>query len=56
MRNAFADAGLPFVFNGNFTEAITQSLSRADSLRCPVLVTGSFYLAGEVKKILNAVA
>lgn len=36
----------------DFTEAITSEISRATGLGEPLLVTGSFYLVAEVKRIL----
>ncbi|MDR1786692.1 MAG: bifunctional folylpolyglutamate synthase/dihydrofolate synthase [Spirochaetaceae bacterium] len=51
---AFSGAGVSFTFDGDYGRAVTGALLRADEARSPLLVTGSFYLAGEVLKALQA--
>jgi dihydrofolate synthase/folylpolyglutamate synthase len=53
MRAAFADAGIPFAYNADYVQAVAAALSRAERKKIPLLVTGSFYLAGEAKRVIN---
>jgi dihydrofolate synthase/folylpolyglutamate synthase len=53
LQNAFSSAGLSYEFDGDYKAAITGVFRQADALGIPALVTGSFYLAGEAKKILQ---
>jgi dihydrofolate synthase/folylpolyglutamate synthase len=52
LKAAFFDAGIACRFDEDYARAITEALTNAGKAGEPVLVTGSFYLAGEVKKAL----
>lgn len=52
LTEAFTAAGLPFEEDEQFKRAIKKALSHAADAHAPLLVTGSFYLVAEVKKIL----
>lgn len=52
---SFSGAGMDFNRDANFPRAIQSALSAARKSRAPLLVTGSFYLLAEVKKILGYV-
>ena len=51
---AFDAAGLRYTATEDFTAAIYDALEKAETAGVPLLVTGSFYLLAEVKKILLA--
>jgi dihydrofolate synthase / folylpolyglutamate synthase len=52
-ESAFFEAGLPFTSDADFTKAIPAALALAERDNAVLLVTGSFYLVAEVKKILK---
>jgi len=52
LQTAFDEAGLVYEYNGDYACAISQALLHASAAGKNALVTGSFYLAGEVKKAL----
>lgn len=54
MKRAFSDAGIAFTASEDFKVQIRNALEIADKKSQPLLVTGSFYLVSEVKKILLA--
>jgi dihydrofolate synthase / folylpolyglutamate synthase len=54
MENAFKKAGIPYILNRDYKAAIEEALQQADREPAILLVTGSFYLLAEVKKILSA--
>jgi dihydrofolate synthase / folylpolyglutamate synthase len=51
-ESAFAEAGLPISSDQDFTKAIPAALTGAEKDGAVLLVTGSFYLVAEVKKII----
>lgn len=51
---AFDAADIPYTCNEDFLAAIHSALDAAQEAGHPLLVTGSFYLLAEVKKVLNA--
>ena len=51
---AFTGAGIPSAYNADYAQAITVALDRAAKNNCPVLITGSFYLAGEAKRVIHS--
>lgn len=53
LQDAFIEAGHEFTYISDFKEAIQKSLEQALKDGVPLLVTGSFYLVAEVKKILQ---
>ncbi|MBR5580774.1 MAG: bifunctional folylpolyglutamate synthase/dihydrofolate synthase [Treponema sp.] len=53
LQDAFTEAGHEFVYISDFKEAIQKALEQAKKDADPLLVTGSFYLVAEVKKILQ---
>ncbi|GMO52891.1 MAG: folylpolyglutamate synthase/dihydrofolate synthase family protein [Treponemataceae bacterium] len=53
LKNAFTAAKLPFKFDDDYRAVIHEALKKADAGGISTLVTGSFYLASEVKKILQ---
>lgn len=52
LTEAFSNAGMMFEADENFCRAIKKALSFAEAAGEPLLVTGSFYLVAEVKKII----
>lgn len=52
LTEAFSDAGMDFEADDDFARAIKKALSLAEAAGEPLLVTGSFYLVAEVKKII----
>ena len=53
LQDAFTEAGHEFVYISDFKEAIQKVLEQAKKDTAPLLVTGSFYLVAEVKKIIQ---
>ena len=51
---AFDDAGLHYAYNEDYVAAIRDALAAAAKANAVLLVTGSFYLLAEVKKLLAA--
>ncbi len=54
MIEAFEKAGCKFDFNQDFVKQIEAALNHSNETKTGLLVTGSFYLVSEVKKILNS--
>ncbi|MCR5724190.1 MAG: bifunctional folylpolyglutamate synthase/dihydrofolate synthase [Treponema sp.] len=52
LQEAFSAAGLSFQCDDSYENAITAAYSEAAKERAPLLITGSFYLLAEVKKLL----
>ncbi len=52
MEDAFDGNGIPYDFNADFSSQIKKALNFADEKKSVLLVTGSFYLVAEAKKIL----
>ncbi len=52
LEKEFSNNNLPFTGSDDFTAIIKNALEEADKKKEPLLVTGSFYLVSEVKKIL----
>lgn len=50
---ALADCSVPTTISRNSGEALDATIAKAKRENCPVLVTGSFYLAGEVIRALQ---
>jgi len=53
MEQAFDDTKVQYKSNEDFKSIIKQALKDANDTKTPLFVLGSFYLAGEVKKILG---
>ena len=53
---AFDEAEIPYDLNEDFESQIKKALARANAKKSILLVTGSFYLVAEVKKILTRIA
>ena len=53
LAQSFAAAGLPYTSTEDFYAAIGGALHAAGKSGVPLLVTGSFYLLAEVKKIID---
>ena len=53
MEKAFRDAGLSFESDEDFEKIIRAAVKKAALKKSPLLITGSFYLVSEVKKLLN---
>ena len=53
LQDAFKEAGHEFTYISDFKEAIQKALQQALKDGVPLLVTGSFYLVAEVKKMLQ---
>lgn len=53
MEKAFRDAGLSFESDEDFEKIIREAVKKAALKKSPLLITGSFYLVSEVKKLLN---
>lgn len=53
LARAFDDAGLPYDLDEDFAAQIKKALAYASENNAYLLVTGSFYLLAEVKRILN---
>lgn len=51
---AFQKAGHNFTYYQDYQQAISQALDEARKGNAPLLVTGSFYLLAEVKKLVEA--
>lgn len=51
LRHAFSSAGLDFTFMEDYRNAIHHALRTAGQNESPLLITGSFYLVAEVKKL-----
>lgn len=51
---AFDEAGIDSTSSGDYSSLIKDALSFCARERMPLLVTGSFYLAAEVKRIIQA--
>ena len=56
LARAFAEQGTPVTCIGETDLAIRQALSEAQDAGEPLLVTGSFYLLGEVLQFLSKFA
>ncbi len=56
LTQAFDAAGLRFTSSEDFSAAISDALCAAEKAGVPLLVTGSFYLLAEVKKIIGTAA
>lgn len=52
MKKAFTAAGIGFTYTGEYVQAVQNSLEAAGQENAVLLVTGSFYLVSEVKKVL----
>jgi dihydrofolate synthase/folylpolyglutamate synthase len=55
LTKAFSNAGMMFEADEDFCRAIKKALSFAEAAGEPLLVTGSFYLVAEVKKIIAGI-
>ena len=53
LTQAFDAAGLHYTSSEDFSAAIRDALCAAETTDVPLLVTGSFYLLAEVKKIID---
>ncbi len=53
VQEAFQKAGHTFTCYQDYQQAIIQALEEAGKEKAPLLVTGSFYLVAEVKKMLE---
>ncbi|MBO4404243.1 MAG: bifunctional folylpolyglutamate synthase/dihydrofolate synthase, partial [Treponema sp.] len=53
MKEAFLKENIPFECEEDFTKAIPSAIKKAAEQKALLLVTGSFYLVCEVKKILG---
>jgi dihydrofolate synthase / folylpolyglutamate synthase len=53
VTKAFSEAGIAFNCIEDYVKAIQTALETADIKKEPLLITGSFYLVAEVKKLLN---
>lgn len=53
MKTAFSDADINFEYSDDFKYAIKKLISESKKENAVLLITGSFYLASEVKKILS---
>ncbi|MDE6351274.1 MAG: bifunctional folylpolyglutamate synthase/dihydrofolate synthase [Treponemataceae bacterium] len=53
LTQAFDAAGLRYTSSEDFSAAIRDALCAAETASVPLLVTGSFYLLAEVKKIIG---
>ena len=53
MKDAFSTNKIPFECEEDFTKAIPAAIRKAAEQKALLLVTGSFYLVCEVKKILG---
>ena len=53
LTQAFDSAGLRYTSSEDFSAAIRDALCAAETAGVPLLVTGSFYLLAEVKKIIG---
>ncbi len=53
MKKAFSDAELKFEADEDFEGMIRKAVKNATQKKAPLLITGSFYLVSEVKKLLN---
>jgi len=53
IEQSFKNAGLTFESNEDFVLMIQKAIQKAKEKKTPLLVTGSFYLVSEVKKISN---
>lgn len=53
MEKAFADALINFEYNEDFENAIKGIIAESKKEDAVLLITGSFYLASEVKKVLS---
>lgn len=54
MKAAFKDAGIDFVYDDDYGAIIGDAIKTAKDEKHVLLITGSFYLASEVKKILKS--
>lgn len=54
LQDAFTAAGHHFTYLADYRAAIHHALEEAGKEKAPLLVTGSFYLLAEVKKLLEA--
>jgi len=48
-----SECAVPTTISRNSDEALNAAIAKAKRENCPVLVTGSFYLAGEVIRALH---
>lgn len=53
MKTAFSDAEIDFDYNEDFENAIKGIIAESKKEDAVLLITGSFYLASEVKKVLQ---
>lgn len=53
MKTAFSDAEIDFDYNEDFENAIKDIIAQSKKEDAVLLITGSFYLASEVKKVLQ---
>lgn len=53
MKTAFSDAEINFDYNEDFENAIKGIIAESKKEDAVLLITGSFYLASEVKKVLS---
>lgn len=53
MKTAFSDAEINFDYNEDFENAIKGIIAESKKENAVLLITGSFYLASEVKKVLQ---
>lgn len=55
IKESFTNANLQFEADEDFVLIIKKAISKAREKKTPLLVTGSFYLVSEVKKILSII-
>lgn len=55
MQNAFSKSGFTFYYHENYSYQIESAIKNSANENSHLLIVGSFYLASEVKKILNKI-
>lgn len=53
MQNAFSSAQIQFSYSDDYASTIAEAIKKAGRTEHNLLITGSFYLASEVKQILS---
>lgn len=53
LQKSFTQAGLSYTFESDYVYAIKSSIEKAKKTKTPLLITGSFYLLAETKKLLS---
>lgn len=53
MKNAFSKAEITFEYSDDYIKIINEAIKKAGNENHNLLITGSFYLASEVKKVLK---